>query len=218
MQSGCSPELNELFTALAKAQSEMRTAGKESKNLFLKSKYADLVSVVAASRPYLAKNGLSVMQSMEVDDSGRRILVTILGHSSGQYVTSRIDVPCFPSTEKQFTLRDFFQSFGAAVTYLRRYSYASLVGVVADDEDDDGASISQRTYQAPPPPVPSTKPLIPITKEECDILERELADNIDLAQNILDKYNLKSLADIPKSHYYPILDRVREIKANSSSK
>ena len=80
-----SRELNELMTALAKAQSEMEIAGKDSSNPYFKSKYADLASVVSASRPYLTKNGLSVIQQITYDDNGRRILVTILGHSSGGF-------------------------------------------------------------------------------------------------------------------------------------
>jgi hypothetical protein len=211
-----SPEINELFAALAKAQAEIRIAGKESRNQFLKSKYADLVSVVNASRPALAKNGLSVMQSMDTDEEGRRYLVTILGHSSGQYMSSRIDIPYYPPSadpSKKETLRDFFQSFGACVTYLRRYAYASIVGVIADEEDDDGSSISERPY-APPVQKPKA-PDVPITKEELEMLDRKLAGKPELAQNIKDFYKLKELADLPKSLLYPILDRIEKIEEAS---
>src|ERR1700742_2994944 len=114
----CSQELGELMGALAKAQGEMEVAGKDSANPFFKSKYADLASIVSASRPYLAKNGLSVMQKIELDGEDRRILVTILGHSSGQFITSRMIIN---------PLKEDIQSLGSAITYLRRYAYASLV-------------------------------------------------------------------------------------------
>ena len=65
-----STELSELFTALSKAQLEMEVAKTDSVNPFFKSKYADLASVVKASRPHLAKNGLSIIQRVIPNGNG----------------------------------------------------------------------------------------------------------------------------------------------------
>ena len=58
-----SPQIDQLATALAKAQSEMAVAAKNQKNPFFKSSYADFEAIINASRPSLCKYGLSVVQS-----------------------------------------------------------------------------------------------------------------------------------------------------------
>jgi len=121
-------KLGELFGALAKAQSVMPDAKTDSKNPFFKSKYADLSSIVNAARKPLAENGLSVTQFIQ-EKEGTSFLFTRLGHTSGQWIDSfiRIQPP-----------KEDIQSLGSYLTYLRRYSYAAIVGVVASGEDDDG--------------------------------------------------------------------------------
>lgn len=57
-----SPTVGELAKALCKAQGKMTHAIREANNPFFRSKYADLASVVEASRPALVANGLSVVQ------------------------------------------------------------------------------------------------------------------------------------------------------------
>ena len=68
-----SVEIKELATALAKAQAEFAVAGENKNTPYFKSAYADLMSVVQASRPSLTKNGLSVMQIIiDADEIPRR--------------------------------------------------------------------------------------------------------------------------------------------------
>ena len=55
-------DLGELFSALTKAQAAMSDAKTESRNPHYRSKYADLSSVVKASRGPLTDNGLAVTQ------------------------------------------------------------------------------------------------------------------------------------------------------------
>lgn len=127
--------LNELFAALAKAQSSMPIASKDSDNPFFKSKYADFAEVIRVSRPSLAANGLTVLQRVITLQDGSQALHTVLGHSSGQYIDSlmRINPP-----------KNDVQAIGSYITYLKRYSYAALVGVCSGDEDDDGEAAMQR--------------------------------------------------------------------------
>lgn len=127
-------ELNELFNALAKAQGEMEEAKTDSKNPFFKSNYADLASIIRASRKALAKYGLSVAQPVRTFQ-GKRYLFTRLGHASGQWIEGGI--PLSPPKED-------IQSLGSYITYLRRYCYAAMVGVVASGEDDDGEKAMNR--------------------------------------------------------------------------
>ena len=83
-----SDQIDQLATALAKAQSEFTTAKKDKDNPFFKSKYADLESVVNATRPALTKHGLSIIQSPFFENE-KSYLITLLMHNSGQWIKSK---------------------------------------------------------------------------------------------------------------------------------
>lgn len=122
-----SESIDQLATALAKAQLEMEPAKPSSSNPFFKSKYAPLPSIVKASRPSLGKYGLAVIQRIMRQGSAGMTLLTRLCHASGQWIESSMTV----NPPKQD-----IQTLGSYLTYLRRYNYASMVGVVTDDDDD----------------------------------------------------------------------------------
>jgi len=131
MNNLMSDQIDQLATALAKAQGEMEVALKTQNNPFFKSKYADFESVVSASRPALSKNGLSVTQSPSIDDQGNSILVTILLHCSGQWISS---------VARHNPQKSDIQSLSSYNTYLKRMCYSSLVGVATSDDDDGNAA------------------------------------------------------------------------------
>jgi len=206
-----SSELKDLFGALAKAQAEMRRAGLSSENPYFKSKYADLAEIVAASRPALTKNGLTVIQQIMENHDGQKFLHTILGHETGQWIESRMRiVPHKPD----------IQSLGSYITYLRRYSYASIIGVVASNEDDDGELAVHDLRQTASKGVALNTKYNPkdvgsietITKEQLEELEYELADYTDICEMILTGLKIQSLADMPKPKFMAAIRRVREIK------
>jgi hypothetical protein len=137
----------ELFTALAKAQSEFKVAKRNTNGY--NYKYADICELVRVSRPALTKNGLSVIQLTIQGKSGDSktpmILKTMLCHSSGQFIESNINVvsavnngPSKPS--------NILQALGTSLTYLKRYSYSSMIGVVVDGEDSDGVTPSSSGF------------------------------------------------------------------------
>lgn len=125
-----SEQIGELAKALSAAQCELHGALKDSTNPFFKSKYADLESVWAACRGALAKNGLSVVQTVGSDQHFGPMLVTTLLHSSGQWIEGSQPVMAKNQTP---------QEFGSALTYARRYGLAAIVGVVQVDDDAEGA-------------------------------------------------------------------------------
>lgn len=125
-----SEAINELAAALAKAQGEITGALKDSANPFFKSKYADLASCWDACRGPLSKNGLSVVQGLDVSD-GHLYLKTRLMHATGQWISSTT-----PVTPKD----DTPQGMGSALTYARRYALTAMVGVAQVDDDANAAS------------------------------------------------------------------------------
>lgn len=205
-----SENLNELFTALAKAQAEMKTAGLNAENPYFKSQYADLTEIVQASRPALAKNGLSVIQEILPNEDGQNILHTILGHSSGQWIESKMRIlPAKPDV----------QSLGSYITYLRRYSYAAIVGVVVANEDDDGEICvhDQREESHEGTALnlkynPKEESYETITKEQLEELQYELAQYPDIAGLVLEGLKIQSLSDMPKSKFLVSIKRIRQIK------
>jgi hypothetical protein len=207
-----SSELNELFAALAKSQAEMQIAGLHAENPYFKSRYADLATIVRVSRPYLTKNGLSVIQKVLTNPEGQSILHTILGHSSGQWLETQMRI---------VPAKNDVQTLGSYITYLRRYSYAALVGVVSSDEDDDGErAVADHRKEAERGVALNTKynakeqSLDTINKQQLDELEYELSDPdfADITQQILDGLRIQALADMPATKYRAAIERVRTIK------
>jgi len=136
-----SETITHLAAALAKAQAEMPVAVFDATNPFLKSKYASLGAVIHASRPILAKHKLSLVQFPISDATGIGV-ESILTHESGEFIAERISIPL---TEEKGKTK--VQCAGSTLTYLRRYSWASILGMYSD-EDSDGAV-------APPGNVPA---------------------------------------------------------------
>lgn len=124
-----STEINELAKALASAQAEMSNAPLNRQNPHFKSKYADLAAVRDATIPALAKHGLALTQVTTAGDNGFA-LRTMLTHSSGQWLASDYPIP----------LSDKPQIMGSAITYARRYSWAALCGIAAEEDDDANAA------------------------------------------------------------------------------
>lgn len=134
--------IGKLAKALAAAQGAIKGASKDRTNPHFKSQYADLTAVWEACRDALAKNEIAVIQAPRYDD-GRLILHTTLAHSSGEQISGT-----FPVTPVQNTP----QGLGSALTYARRYSLASMVGVAPEGEDDDGNAGSQGATKDTSPP------------------------------------------------------------------
>lgn len=203
-------DLGKIYGALAKAQAEMKVAGLNAENPYFKSRYADLQSIVEASRPALTKNELGVLQEILTNPDGQTVLHTVLTHSSGQYIESRMRIT---------PPKNDIQTISSYITYLKRICYASLIGVVTGEEDDDGeravASFREdlekgtalnRKYN------PKENTTETITKEQLDELEYELQEFPDIAEMILEGFKIMHLADMPKSKYNTAIKRVREIK------
>lgn len=127
-----SENLTDLFAALSTAQGEIVGAPKDSKNPHLKAKYADLASVVSVIREPLAKNGLAYIQLVTVSEKTVSV-ETMLTHKTGQFIAETLDLPLLQSTP---------QGVGSCITYGRRYSLMSMIGVAP--EEDDGTAASER--------------------------------------------------------------------------
>jgi hypothetical protein len=89
--------------------------------------YADLSEIISKCRPLLAKHGLSIIQGY--NDKGN--LFTTLAHSSGESITSEFKFP-----EKYKTDFNPMQSMGTDSTYIRRYQYQMIIGIIGEEDND----------------------------------------------------------------------------------
>lgn len=120
-------DISKLAVALCKVQGKLTNPPKnKTVNTGKYSySYADLGSIIDHTRSALAEHGMSVVQTIQIRDSGN-CLVTMLIHESGQSITSIHPLPKGCAA----------QEFGSYLTYARRYSLCSILGVAAEDDDD----------------------------------------------------------------------------------
>ena len=142
-----SESLSDFAPAFVKAQAEIESADKDRINPAFKSKYATLAACIEASRPALAKHGLSVLQGVRMATTGEPYVyvTTRILHASGEWIEEELAWPV--------KNMDSF-GVGSGVTYARRVGYCGLVGVVADEDDDGAASVRQPQAQAQARPRP----------------------------------------------------------------
>ncbi len=156
-----------LFAALAKAQAAFgpvvknRTVHVRSDKGNYSFEYATLDVVFDATRAALNANELAIIQPFTAQEDACE-LRTMLVHASGSYLELRYTFP------KPLDI----QKLGSALTYIRRYSVASLLGL-SSEEDDDGnvADGNQRDIKSrgnpPAPPKAQNRPQErPAPKEE----------------------------------------------------
>jgi len=129
-----SESIANLAKALSIVQGKLTYATKDSANPFFKSRYADLESVWDSCRSLLAENGLAVMQFPGEYFDGTMSLTTVLSHSSGEWISKEMSLP---------VTKPDAQGAGSALTYMRRYALAAVVGVVQADDDGNAASSPQ---------------------------------------------------------------------------
>ena len=139
-----SSSIAKLALAQTKVQKEIKDLPKESKGFA--HKYTTFDKLVQYLRPILSKHGISFIQ-MPCGDNENVGVITIYMHTSGEYISSKVETQIIQAQNK-------YQSMGSAITYFKRYSLASFVGI-ASDEDTDG-NVQKKEVKKP---TPTTKPL-----------------------------------------------------------
>jgi hypothetical protein len=199
-----SPELDKLAAAMAAAQAEMPAAPADATNPHFKSRYADLASVWGACRGVLSKHGLSVVQCPG-GDSQNCVLTTYLLHSSGQWIR----------TDAVTAVKEGPQPYGAALTYLRRYSLSAMVGVVSE-EDDDGETAQRAAREQPKAANGGGGPISDAQRKRMFAIAKERAARLpgvsaeEIVRSLLAKRKLDSSKDVPRDLYGAFCEAVAE--------
>jgi hypothetical protein len=128
-------EHKSLIEAMAAAQEAMPPVEPDATNPHFKSRFVSLGHLLSKVRPVLREHGLVVMQAPHLSDGQPAMRVVVAHVASGERETFDAPLPMTKSDP---------QALGSSITYLRRYTLASLLGI-SDQEDDDGNAGSGRT-------------------------------------------------------------------------
>ena len=117
-------------------------------------KYVDLAEIINTIRPILAKHGLGFIQPLR--DNG--VIETIIFHyPSSQQISSQVQMPM----GIQLKGMNDFQVYGNAISYFRRYSLSTILGLVTDkDNDSAGEQTPKKTYERTVTPPITIRPKI----------------------------------------------------------
>jgi len=125
----------ELYKALAAFQQEVPTIHKGTKGYGYS--YADLPTILTTINPLLKKHGLGFTQLL----NGNCINTLVFHCESGSTIESSVDVP----DDVILKGMNKFQVVGSAITYYRRYSLSSILGLVTDvDADATGIQVAPK--------------------------------------------------------------------------
>lgn len=153
-----SDSLAMIAPALVKALAEIGGVVKGKSNpAFKGAKYADLESVILASKPILTEHGLTVVQLPGPLVNGVLTVETVLLHESGEFISGEFGIALGKIDP---------QGVGSAVSYARRYALMAALNMPAVDDDGEAAhgragNAHAPNYQAQAisAPQPATQPL-----------------------------------------------------------
>jgi hypothetical protein len=116
----------DIYSKLFNIQQEIGALSKDTSNPYYKSKYFDINSLIKQLQPILTKNKILLIQPI-IDNMVCSRLICL---EDGGSIDSTLTLPQIDDAQK----------IGSAITYYRRYTLTSLLGLQADDDDANLAS------------------------------------------------------------------------------
>ena len=197
-----------LFAALVAAQAKMPHVPFDALNPFLKNEYATLGSVIETAKPIMAENKLAVTQLVTSGDKNNIGVETVLVHESGEWI-STVSMISF-GEEKG---KSFAQVAGSVISYLRRYSFAAILGLYAD-KDDDGNMPDKKSGKEKKKET-ENKSELDETKENILALCHELGKDheeelVKLVEDTIHVKNPKTIKELPVAK--ELLEKLENMK------
>ena len=205
---GLMPEMSEKFDIVMKslmlAKREMGSCvKKDASNPFHKSRYASLAAHLELCESRLDKHGLIMIQTGNGSHEKPMLVATLCHPESGQWIKSYLPLPN-PKGDSQ--------GLGASLTYMRRYSINSMLGLTA--EDDDGETASGRgkheDYKKEQKEASAPKPTQKLSSDQVQILtllEKKLDSTCINKINtwLKSTYNTITHSELPTDNFKKIL-------------
>ena len=122
-----------IYKKILEVKKEIGVVSKDSTNPFFKSRYFDINSLIQNCDPLLTKNGLVLLQPIKEG----KVFSIIIDIDTKEEISSELILPNILDPQK----------LGSAITYFRRYTLQSLLGIQAED-DDANTAVKQIKKQA----------------------------------------------------------------------
>jgi hypothetical protein len=122
-------EFQQLCPAIKKDSSANVTTKKGDKYSY---KYGSLPHVLEVIKPHLKKTELMYTQPIVYRDGLTFLYTTVYHIPTGEKIESKMLIP-----DVEFIGMNVFQSLGSGITYLRRYTLMAILGIVAEEDDND---------------------------------------------------------------------------------
>lgn len=207
-----SDQIDQIMGALSKAQGSYKhlIANESAPG----GKFANLKAILDAVRDSLSANGLAIYQYIELLDegSGAALLKTILGHSSGQYVSSCARVITGKTDRQTGNIYEIHKRFHALM----------VLGIAPSENDplsfdDNGTELDEQALieKIRKPKSQVREPIDRndiINKDQYAELMIELDGYDDIAKNIMEVYGISTIADLPRDEYHKARSKILKIK------
>lgn len=119
-------ETKGIYPKIFSIKNEIGKMTKDTTNPFYKSLYFDINQLIEHLSPVLIKHDILLIQPIKEG----KVFSILIDLESGESTESSIELPQTNDPQK----------VGSAITYYRRYSLQSLLGIQAEDDDGNKAS------------------------------------------------------------------------------
>jgi hypothetical protein len=187
--------------ALAKAQGEIRNPGKDRTAQIKSDKgsysysYTTLADGIAAIRGPLSKHGIAWVQITHVDGDFLMLTTSLIHAVSGETLDATWPVGAYAKLTPQ--------QMGSSLTYGKRYSLFSLVGIAGADEDDDGNAASGKGKE-------DDEDDIPIDTRQLAQIQELLTETKSNLEIFFDTLGVSTFSDMSVKHYQRALVLLNE--------
>lgn len=118
--------MKEIYKKIQQIKTELDPISKDITNEFYKSSYFDINKLISSVENLFIEHNLLLLQPIIEG----KVVTKIIDYENDQEITSSIELPEESNPQK----------IGSAITYYRRYSLQSLLGLQAADDDGNNAS------------------------------------------------------------------------------
>lgn len=131
---------DKIFKVIFNIQQEVEDIKKDTDNEFFKSKYAALDSILPILKPLFVKHGIMYTH---IPYGKNRLMFMLWHEESKEFIRTHVDMGEIGKVvDKNGVVTENPQKVGSAITYYRRYTLVSLLGLNIVGEDDDGNKAS----------------------------------------------------------------------------
>ena len=186
-------------SAFARMQNELPTVTKKGKIAVreeVRSTFAKFEDIIDAVRPILCKHGFGINFKIEQEATLITVIAT-LRHADGHSESTK-----FVSVSDSSGSKNSVQAIGSTISYGKRYTLCSILGIATKDEDDDGNGATEY-----------------ITNEQAADMDKRLRAISNLAlPNFMKWAKVESLQDITLKDYGCCIKALSNMESEAKKK